>query len=170
MSRKIADCRRYPSVMNCTLTISGSEDEVVRAAAEHAASVHGEPDTPQAREQIRQTLLSEEEFAQSTAADGNGQRFVQLIEFHTSHVDRIDELMEEWVRATSGQRTATRSMLTADHSAPDTYYEFVEFPSYEEAMRNSRLPETDKLAQKITELCDSEPTFHDLDVVRDQTL
>lgn len=170
MSRKIADCRRYPSTMNCTLTISGSEDEVVRAAAEHAASVHGESDTPQVREQIRGTLLSEEEFARSTGTNGDGQRFVQLIEFHTPHLDRIDELMDEWVRATGGQRTATRSVLTADHEAADTYYEFVEFPSYEEAMRNSRLPETDEFARRITELCDSEPTFHDLDVVRDQAL
>src|SRR5699024_4674863 len=122
MSRKIAVCRRFPSVMNCTLTISGSEDEVVRATAEHAASTHSEPDTPQAREHIRQTLLSEEEFAHSTAADRNDQRFVQLIEFHTSHVHRIEGLMEKWVRATSGQRTATHSMLTADHSAPDRSY------------------------------------------------
>ena len=28
MARKIADCRDFPSEMNCTLTISGEEDEV----------------------------------------------------------------------------------------------------------------------------------------------
>lgn len=31
--RKIADCRDFPSETNCTLAISGEEEEVVRAAA-----------------------------------------------------------------------------------------------------------------------------------------
>ncbi len=56
MTRKIADCRKYPSEVNCTLTIIGEEDEVVRAAAEHAASVHGHEDTPELRKQIRTML------------------------------------------------------------------------------------------------------------------
>jgi predicted small metal-binding protein len=59
MARKVADCRDTPSVMNCTLTISGEEDEVVRAAAEHAASVHGHEDTPELRAEIRATLKDE---------------------------------------------------------------------------------------------------------------
>ncbi|MFF9685021.1 DUF1059 domain-containing protein [Streptomyces sp. NPDC014623] len=59
MTRKTADCRRYPSASNCTLTISGEEDEVVRAAAEHAVSVHEHTDGPELREQIRATLEDE---------------------------------------------------------------------------------------------------------------
>ncbi|RSN62166.1 MULTISPECIES: DUF1059 domain-containing protein [Actinomadura] len=58
--RKVADCRDMPSESGCTLTISGEEDEVVRAAAEHAASVHGHEDTPAFREEIRGTLKDEE--------------------------------------------------------------------------------------------------------------
>ncbi|BBB01807.1 hypothetical protein RVR_9388 [Actinacidiphila reveromycinica] len=57
--RKVADCRDFPSESNCTLTISGEEDEVVRAATEHAASVHGHADTPEMREQIRGMLKDE---------------------------------------------------------------------------------------------------------------
>jgi predicted small metal-binding protein len=57
--RKVADCRDYPSESNCTLTISGEEDEVLRAAAEHAVSVHGHTDSPEFREQIRSTLKDE---------------------------------------------------------------------------------------------------------------
>jgi hypothetical protein len=56
MARMMADCRRYPSESNCSLTIIGEEDEVIRAAAEHAASVHGHQDTPELREQLRQFL------------------------------------------------------------------------------------------------------------------
>ncbi|TYB46699.1 DUF1059 domain-containing protein [Actinomadura chibensis] len=57
--RKVADCRDMPSESGCTLTISGEEDEVVRAAAEHAASVHGHEDTPELREEIRSGLKDE---------------------------------------------------------------------------------------------------------------
>ena len=40
MARKMADCRRWPSESNCSLVIIGEEDEVARAAAEHAVSAH----------------------------------------------------------------------------------------------------------------------------------
>ena len=56
MARVMADCRRWPSETNCSLTIIGEEDEVVQAAAEHAASVHGHDDGPEMREQIRELL------------------------------------------------------------------------------------------------------------------
>ncbi|MEE4546389.1 DUF1059 domain-containing protein [Streptomyces sp. V4-01] len=54
--RKVADCRDYPSDMNCSLAISGEEEEVLRAASEHASSVHGHENTPELREQIRSML------------------------------------------------------------------------------------------------------------------
>jgi predicted small metal-binding protein len=57
--RKVADCRDFPSESKCSLAISGEEEEVVRAAAEHAASVHGHTDTPELREQIRVGLKDE---------------------------------------------------------------------------------------------------------------
>ncbi|HEY2297363.1 MAG TPA: DUF1059 domain-containing protein [Jatrophihabitans sp.] len=50
--RYIADCRKYPSEMNCSLAITGERDEVIRAATEHAISVHGHEDTRQLREEI----------------------------------------------------------------------------------------------------------------------
>lgn len=57
--RKVADCRDFPSESNCTLTISGKEDEVLRAATEHAVSAHGHKDSPELREQIRKMLKDE---------------------------------------------------------------------------------------------------------------
>jgi predicted small metal-binding protein len=59
MSRKVADCRLMPSESGCTLMISGEEDEVVRAASEHAVSVHGHEDTPELRDQVRGMLEDE---------------------------------------------------------------------------------------------------------------
>lgn len=55
MSRKMFECRGLPG--ECTLAISGEEDEVMRAA-EHAVSVHGVEDSAALREQIR-TLLKD---------------------------------------------------------------------------------------------------------------
>ncbi|MEB3367836.1 DUF1059 domain-containing protein [Saccharopolyspora mangrovi] len=162
MTRKVADCRRTPSEINCSLTIIGEKEEVVRAAAEHAASSHGHDDTPELREQIRTTL--EDETAPT------GMEFVQLIEFKTSRPDELSRLMDEWEERTGGKRTATRAVLTHDHEQPDRYYEFVEFPSYDEAVRNSHLPETDELSQRMRNLCEGEPTFHNLDVVRAEAL
>ena len=62
MARMMADCRRFPSESNCSLVIIGDEDEVVRAAAEHAASVHGHEDTPEMREQLRGMLEPAESY------------------------------------------------------------------------------------------------------------
>lgn len=59
MTRKVADCREMPSESGCTLTIAGDEEEVVRAAAIHAADVHGHEDGPELREQIRSILRDE---------------------------------------------------------------------------------------------------------------
>ena len=68
MSRLMADCRRFPSESNCSLVIIGEEDEVVRAAAEHAASVHGHEDTPEMREQVRQMLEPADAYTQAPRA------------------------------------------------------------------------------------------------------
>jgi hypothetical protein len=59
MTRKVADCRDMPSESGCTLTISGEEDEVVLAAAQHAVALHGHEDTPELRRMIRDGLKDE---------------------------------------------------------------------------------------------------------------
>ncbi len=56
----VADCRLMPSEKNCTLTIAGSEEEVVKAATEHTISSHGHQDSPELKEQIRGMLKDEE--------------------------------------------------------------------------------------------------------------
>jgi predicted small metal-binding protein len=60
MNRKIFDCRELPG--ECTLTISGTEDEVLEAQALHAVAAHEQQDGPQLREFIR-TYLKDEEAA-----------------------------------------------------------------------------------------------------------
>jgi predicted small metal-binding protein len=59
MARKTVDCREIPSESGCTLTISGEEEEVMRAAVMHAVDVHGHKDTSEVREAIRRSLREE---------------------------------------------------------------------------------------------------------------
>ncbi|MEU5632007.1 ester cyclase [Streptomyces rishiriensis] len=96
--------------------------------------------------------------------------FVQLIDCRTSRFDEMDRLMDTWVEQTRGKRTATHAVVAKDRSDDSHFIEIVEFPSYEEAMRNSNLPETGKVFQELVALCDEMPTFTDLDVVRDEQL
>ncbi|WAZ23565.1 ester cyclase [Streptomyces cinnabarinus] len=96
--------------------------------------------------------------------------FVQLIDCKTSRFDEMNRLMDTWVEQTKGKRTATHSVIGKDRSDASHFIEIVEFSSYEEAMRNSNLPETDKIFREMVALCDEMPTFTDLDVVRDEQL
>lgn len=57
--RKILDCRTFPNETGCTLAISGSEKEVLKAAIRHAVEEHGHKDTLELRRQIK-LLLKEE--------------------------------------------------------------------------------------------------------------
>lgn len=92
--------------------------------------------------------------------------FIQLIETITTRRAEMGALVERWRSRTDGRRTARRSTATHDRDRPDTYILIVEFPSYEAAMANSALSETADFAERLAELCDSPPTFRNLDVER----
>ncbi|MFF0158808.1 ester cyclase [Streptomyces sp. NPDC005263] len=96
--------------------------------------------------------------------------FVQLIDCRTDRFDEMNRLMDTWVEQTKGKRTATHAVVAKDRSDASHLIEIVEFPSYEEAMRNSALPETDRIFQDLVALCEETPTFTDLEVVRDDQL
>lgn len=57
--RKFIDCSEYPSEKNCTVKISGTEDEVIEVAAAHAVMTHGHEDTPEFRAELRGMLKDE---------------------------------------------------------------------------------------------------------------
>jgi predicted small metal-binding protein len=58
-NRKSIDCRDYPSEKNCSLKISGTEQEVLDAAVQHGVSAHGHEETSEFREQIKSMLKDE---------------------------------------------------------------------------------------------------------------
>ena len=96
--------------------------------------------------------------------------FVQLIEFQTNRIGEFDAALDEWLKESEGQRSATRGLRTKDRDRADTYVQIVEFPSYEAAMENSNRPETAEFAAQLAKLCDAPPTFRNLDVTRDEEM
>ena len=59
--RFVLDCRLNPKA-GCTLTISGSESEVLEAGEDHVVRRHGLQRSPQLREQLKQ-FMKQEAFA-----------------------------------------------------------------------------------------------------------
>jgi hypothetical protein len=94
--------------------------------------------------------------------------FVQIIEFRTSRMNEGRKYVEDWEKATEGKRTARRGFLCQDRNDSDRFFNIVFFDSYEAAMENSKLPETQELAQKLAALTDGAPTFYDLDLVEER--
>jgi hypothetical protein len=90
--------------------------------------------------------------------------FVQIIEFTTNRIDDVEALVSEWETQTAGRRTAQRGTFSQDRDRPNTYVQIVEFPSFEDAMANSALPETASFAERLAQLCDGPIGFRNLDV------
>ena len=93
--------------------------------------------------------------------------FIQVIDFYTDNIDEGQKLVDEFREKTQGKRTATRGILTADRDNPGHYINLVFFPSYEAAMKNSELPETQELAGGLAKLTKEPPTFLNLDILRE---
>jgi predicted small metal-binding protein len=58
-NRKKLDCRWFPADIPCEFAVSGSEEEVLDSAVEHAVDSHGYRNTPALREQLRAMLRDE---------------------------------------------------------------------------------------------------------------
>jgi hypothetical protein len=96
-------------------------------------------------------------------------KFMQIIEYRTTHFDQATKAVDEWLTQTEGKRTTAHGFTGHDREKPGKYVDVIVFPSYEDAMRNNDLPETQALAEKMASLCDGEVTFHNLDVVREDS-
>jgi hypothetical protein len=72
--------------------------------------------------------------------------FVQMIEFRTSKMEEMRRLAEELDQAIAGRHKVRRDIWCRDREDPARYFNIVFFDSYEEAMKNSALPEIDQFA------------------------
>jgi len=89
--------------------------------------------------------------------------FVQIIEYTTSRFDEIKALGEQRVDS-DPDSLARRVTVTEDRDRPGTYLTIVEFDSYDDAMANSKRPETQQFAEQMQKLADGPPRFYNLDV------
>jgi hypothetical protein len=158
MARKTIDCRSMPSERNCTVTITGEEDEVLTLAAAHAVATHGHTDDAALRDGLRAAMRDEGELALEEGA------FLQLIEFHTRDLDAFRRLAEDWQERIGREGTARWAVVAADRDRPDTYLELVAFPDFASAMRNSEHPVTSEFAKRMQEATDGEAGFRNLEV------
>jgi hypothetical protein len=94
--------------------------------------------------------------------------FVQIIEWKSSKIDEMRAVGDEWDKATEGKRTVTRRIIAENRDDPGRFMIFAFFDSYEAAMENSNLPETDALSKKMMSLADGPPTFYNLNVVEER--
>jgi len=91
--------------------------------------------------------------------------FIQLIEFSTSQPGEVQRLGEQWRADTEGKRTVRRTFTCLDRDQPNRFMVVAVFDSYESAMENSNLEETEELAEALAKLADGPPTFRNLDVM-----
>ena len=158
MARKTMDCRTMPSEKNCTVQISGEEDEVLEIAVAHAVSAHGHTEGPELRERVAASLRDEEALQVEKGS------FLQLIEFHARDLDGFRRIAEEWRDRMGREATARWGVIAADRDRPDTYVEIVSFPDHASAMRNSEHPVTSDFAKRMQEVTEGEASFRNLDV------
>ncbi|KOY57998.1 ester cyclase [Streptomyces sp. XY332] len=96
--------------------------------------------------------------------------FVQIVDYETSRPEAVNEVFDRYLAKTQGKRTVSHTVVGRDRESDTHFVDVVEFPSYEDAMKNSHLPETDKMFQEMVALCDGMPRFTNLDVIRDEHL
>ena len=95
--------------------------------------------------------------------------FIQLIEGHTDDLDALNDLDKEWETAADDRHTVRRSIITTEHGDRTHFVVLAFFDSYESAMENSRLPETDAMAAKFASLV-KDLGYRDLDVLDDRKM
>ena len=93
--------------------------------------------------------------------------FIQIVSFHCRDLAGLRDIEDEWLRATEGRRTLRHETVLVDRDDPTHVVTINEFDSYESAMENSTLPETEAMAGRVAPLVIGEPTYLNLDVLQD---
>jgi quinol monooxygenase YgiN len=97
-------------------------------------------------------------------------KFAQSIEFRTSRIAELDDYFDAWITRTKGDRIPHRAVLTQDRDDGNQYILMVEFASHDAGMENSNRPATAEFASFLAGICDGQPTFRNLDVLREDDL
>lgn len=93
--------------------------------------------------------------------------FIQVVEYETDRPDEVRKLGEQWMREIPAEGP-TRATLAEDRDKPGHFVMVAEFPSYEQAMAHSKLPQTSKYAEKMQKLARGKPRFVNLEATQQQ--
>jgi hypothetical protein len=93
--------------------------------------------------------------------------FLQIITFATDRFEELTALEHQWSHDTEGRRTAVGARVYADRDHPGHYVALDWFDSYESAMVNSGLPETDAFARNAMALAGDTAVFRNLEPASD---
>jgi hypothetical protein len=92
--------------------------------------------------------------------------FVQVISFTSDRAaEELVAIEQDWRAATRGRRTNVIEWFLTSRADPRRKLAINGFASYESAMINSNLPETDALSGKIAAVVDGDMEFFDGDLV-----
>ena len=97
-------------------------------------------------------------------------KFAQIIEFRTSRFAEFDNYFDAWIARTQGDRVPHRAALTRDRDTDHRFMLMVEFASHDQGMENSSHPATAEFAAFLAGICDGQPAFRNLDVLREDDL
>jgi hypothetical protein len=90
--------------------------------------------------------------------------FIQLIEYETNDVEAVEKAILKFRDEHPGVMTFTTSLVAEDRDKPGTYISIVEFPSYEEAMKQSNHPALSEYVQSFGPDLMANRRFRNLDV------
>ncbi|MFC4534320.1 hypothetical protein [Sphaerisporangium dianthi] len=94
---------------------------------------------------------------------------VQILEYDTKRAGEVETLMNEWRTQTQSKSPVKHEIVAKHHARSDHYMAILEFPTYEDAQRSNKLPETDQFTARMAELCEGTIAFVDYDVIRDKS-
>jgi len=90
--------------------------------------------------------------------------FIQLVEFETNDIEAVQNAIQKFRDEHPDIMTFTTSRVAEDRDKPGTYISIVEFPSYEEAMKQSNHPALSEFVQSIGLELMANPRFRNLEV------
>ena len=91
--------------------------------------------------------------------------FTQTMTVETDSAESLVELLEDWHRDQHGVAPGYQgARLLADQDRPGRYVIEVDFSSEDEAQNNNSRPETQSWAEKLQQLAQGKPEYHNLEV------
>ncbi len=152
--RVVVDCREIPSESSCSLAISGEEDEVLRAAVQHAMDVHGHLDSDELRDGVRAGMRPEA----GGRIEGYGTAMIGRL--GAASFEQMQASLEDWERQRQVPGFLAAQLLVGDDGR--TVVNTAVFRDKESYQRLADDPEQDEWYRtRMAPMLDAEPQWID---------